>query len=640
MKKLVLSLVLAVCFLMANSQDLLKIEGQNVSLDEFKSIFYKNNHNDEITKDYLDEYMNLFVNFKLKVREAKEMGLDTNLSFINELEGYRKQLAKPYLKNKEFDNNILLEAYERISLDVNASHILLSVDENATEKIQQEVYAKALNIRRTIIDGEISFSESAKKISDDKSALTNGGNLGYFTAFMMVYNFETAAYNTKIGEISMPIKTKYGYHLIKVNDRRKASGKVKVAHIMFKTGEGADKNKIEDAFKKISEVKELLDKGDDFESVAERFSEDRSTAVKGGVLPIFGVGKMLPKFEYEAFSLNNVGDISSPFLTNYGYHIIKLIEKQPIDEFDIISSDLKRMISRDSRSELSQNALFEKLRKSYNIKNNVNEFISFRKLYAIKVSNGNFVSKEINKSTLFNINNFSVSVDDFAQYILMNQNKGSDIDEMYVNFVNSQLLLFEESRLEENHPEYKALLKEYKEGILLFDLTNEKVWTKAVEDTVGLRSYFVKNQMQYTWPNRLDATIYTCASREIAKEVKKKIYQKNWGKITNEEMLEQINSDVALNLQIQSNIFTHGENNNIDIIEWKKGISNDIVLDDGSYVLVDINKVMKSRNKEINETRGKVISDYQNVLESEWISALKSKYSVIINREILYSLIK
>ena len=640
MKKLVLSLVLAVCFLMANSQDLLKIEGQNVSLDEFKSIFYKNNHNVEITKDYLDEYMNLFVNFKLKVREAKEMGLDTNLSFINELEGYRKQLAKPYLKNKEFDNNILLEAYERIILDVNASHILLSVDENATEKIQQEVYAKALNIRRAIIDGEIAFSESAKKNSDDKSALTNGGNLGYFTAFMMVYNFETAAYNTKIGEISMPIKTKYGYHLIKVNNRRKASGKVKVAHIMFKTGEGADKNKIEDAFKKISEVKELLDKGDDFESVAERFSEDRSTAVKGGVLPIFGVGKMLPKFEYEAFSLNNVGDISSPFLTNYGYHIIKLIEKQPIDEFDLISADLKRMISRDSRSELSQNALFEKLRESYNVKNNVDEFISFRKLSANKVSNGNFVLKELNKSTLFNINNFSVTVDDFAQYILMNQNKGSDIDEMYVNFVNSQLLLFEESRLEENYPEYKALLKEYKEGILLFDLTNEKVWTKAVEDTVGLLSFFEKNKMQYTWPNRLDASIYTCASREIAKKVKKKIYQKKWGKITNEEMLKQINFDFGLNLKIQSNVFTKGENSNIDIIEWKKGISNDIVLVDGSYVLVDINKVMKSRNKEINETRGKVISDYQNTLESEWISVLKSKYSVIINREILYSLIK
>lgn len=640
MKKLVLSLVLVVCFLMANSQDLLKIEGQNVSLDEFKSIFYKNNHNVEITKDYLDEYMNLFVNFKLKVREAKEMGLDTNLSFINELEGYRKQLAKPYLKNKEFDNNILLEAYERIILDVNASHILLSVDENATEKMQQEVYEKALNIRRNIIDGEIAFSESAKINSDDKSALTNGGNLGYFTAFMMVYNFETAAYNTKIGEISMPIKTKYGYHLIKVNDRRKASGKVKVAHIMFKTGEGADKNKIEDALKKISEVKELLDKGDDFESVAERFSEDRSTAVKGGVLPIFGVGKMLPKFEYEAFSLNNVGDISSPFLTNYGYHIIKLIEKQPIDEFDLISADLKRMISRDSRSELSQNALFEKLRESYNVKNNVDEFISFRKLSAFKVSNGNFVSKGINNSTLFNINNFSISVDDFAQYILMNQNKRSDIDEMYVNFVNSQLLLFEESRLEENYPQYKALLKEYKEGILLFDLTNEKVWTKAVEDTVGLLSFFEKNQMQYTWPNRLDASIYTCANREIAKAVKRKIYQKNWGKITNQEMLEQINSDVALNLQIQSNIFTNGENNNIDIIKWKKGISNDIVLDDGSYVLVDINKVMKSRNKEINETRGKVISDYQNILESEWISALKSKYSVIINSEILYSLIK
>ncbi|MEC9208814.1 MAG: peptidylprolyl isomerase [Bacteroidota bacterium] len=640
MKRVVLSFVLSVFVTVLSAQDVLTIADKNISLEEFKSIFYKNNHNAEITKEYLEEYMDLFVNFKLKVREAEELGLDTNHSFITELEGYRKQLAKPYLKNNEFDAQMLTESYDRMKTDVNASHILISVDEKASDKDEKAAYNKALKIRESIIDGKVSFSEAAKNSSDDQSVVSNGGDLGYFTAFMMVYDFETAAYETLIGEISMPVKTKYGYHLIQVNNRRDAVGQVKVAHIMFKTGEGADKNRINEANDKINKVMDLLKSGEEFSDVAERFSEDRATAVKGGSLPAFGVGKMVPEFESIAFALNNIGDISDPFLTDYGWHIIKLIEKTPIPEFSEIESDLKRMIEKDSRGALSQKALYEKLHNSYQVRNRAAVYASFRKGAALKVMAGNFVVSSVNNATLLTINGVAVSVNDFANYILENQSVGSDIDQMYTDFVDEQLLIYEDSKLEEKYPEYKALLKEYREGILLFDLTNKKVWTKAVEDTIGLQAFFTANQFKYTWPERVDATIYSCIDLATAKMVKRNIYKKNRGNITDAEILKEINTNAPLSLQINAKKFIKGENEYIDNLDWQEGIAKDIMLKDGSYILVDIHQILPAGVKELNETRGKVISDYQNTLEKEWLVNLKLKYSVKINMEALYSLIK
>ena len=640
MKKVGLSFVLGAFFLMSNAQDVLTIADKNISLEEFKGVFYKNNHNTAITKEYLEDYMNLFINFKLKVREAEELGLDTNSSFITELEGYRKQLAKPYLKNNEFDSLMLTESYERMQKDINASHILITVDEKATDKDEKAAYNKALEIRKSIIDGKVSFSEAAKNNSDDKSAASNGGNLGYFTAFMMVYDFETAAYATAIGEISMPIKTKYGYHLIQVNNKRDAVGQVKVAHIMFKTGQGADENKINEAQDKVNKAMELLKNGEDFADVAERFSEDRSTAVKGGSLPGFGVGKMVPEFESIAFSLNKIGDISAPFLTDFGWHIVKLIEKTPIAEFSEMESDLKRMIEKDSRGELSQKALYEKLHNTYKVSKKVTEYNTFKKAAALKVSEGNFVVSSINNAPLLTFDGVTFSVNDFAEYILKNQSLGSDIDQMYIDFVNEQLLAYEDSKLEEKYPEYKALLKEYREGILLFDLTNKKVWEKAVEDTIGLQDFFGANQSSYIWPDRVDATIYTCINYATAVKVKRNIYKKNRGKITDAEILKEINTNAPLSLQINTKKFVKGENEYLDNIVWKAGLAKDIVLKDKSYILIDIHQVLPSGVKELNETRGKVISDYQNALEIEWLANLKSKYSVKINTEVLHSLIK
>ena len=640
MKKIGLSILCGAFAFATTAQNLLTIEDENISLEEFKTVFYKNNNNTELSKEYLDEYMELFVNFKLKVRNADELGMDTIPAFIAELSGYKTQLAKPYLKNKEFDENMLIEAYDRMKQDVKASHILISVDEKATVKSEKIAYENALAIRSKIIAGKISFSDAAKKNSDDKSALNNGGNLSYFTAFMMVYNFETAAYSTKIGEISMPIKTKYGYHIIKVTDKREAVGEVKVAHIMFKSGQGADEKRLNEAKDKINKAAELLTNGEEFAEVAERFSEDRSTAVKGGSLPAFGVGKMVPEFEAVAFGLKEVGDISAPFRTEYGWHIITLLERKSIPAFEDVKADLKRKIERDSRGELSKQALFAKLHKTYKVMNNPSAYTGFRKVSANAVALGTFSSSAENTNTLVTINGKAISVNSFAEYILLNQTAGSDIDAMYTSFVNEELLAYEESQLEIKYPEYKALMKEYREGILLFDLTNAKVWTKAVEDTVGLQNFYTENSSNYMWENRADATVYSCIDLATAKLVKKAVYKKHRGNITDAEILTAANTDAPLSLQIKAKKFIKGENEYVDAVDWKIGVAGDIKTKDGSYIIVDIYEVLASGIKELSETRGKVISDYQNLLEAEWIDSLKEKYSISIDRDMLYSLIK
>ena len=640
MKKIGLSILCGAFALVISAQDVLTIDSQNISLEEFNNVFYKNNNNTELTKEYLDEYMQLFVNFKLKVKEADELGLDTIAAFISELDGYRIQLAKPYLKNKEFDENMLTEAYDRMKQDIKASHILISVDEKATIQQEKEAYDKALAIRSSILANTISFAAAAKKNSDDKSALTNDGNLSYFTAFMMVYDFESAAYSTEIGEISLPIRTKYGYHIIKVTDKREASGEVKVAHIMFKSGQGSDDKKLNEAKDNIYKIAELLKNGEKFSDVAERFSEDRSTAVKGGSLPAFGVGKMVSEFESVAFGLKEVGDISNPFRTEYGWHIITLLERKGIPAFEDIKAELKRKIESDSRGELSKEALFAKLHKTYKVVNNPKIYTSFRMQAANAVASGTFSSISENNAKLVTINGKIIKVSSFVNYILFNQRVGNDIDEMYLSFVNEELLAYEESQLETKYPEYKALLQEYREGILLFDLTNTKVWTKAVEDTVGLQNFFTANNSNYRWENRVDASVYSCIDLATAIRVKRAIYKKHRGNITDAEILTETNTDAPLSLQINTKKFVKGENEYVDAVDWKLGIAADIKTNDGSYIIVDIHEVLASGLKELNETRGKVISDYQNTLELEWIASLQEKYKVSINNEVLYTLIK
>ena len=639
MRKITLLILTVIININVYSQDnLLEIENESISLDEFNNIFNKNNDNQVIDKKYLDEYIELFINFKLKVREAKELGYDTLSTFVDELEGYRKQLAKPYLRDDQFNEEMFDEALERVQYDLNASHILINInDEN-----NDIALSRINNIRREIINNNISFEEAAVKYSDDKSAIENKGNLGYFTAFMMVYVFESAAYSTKVGSISQAVKTQYGYHLIKINDKRKAVGQRKVAHIMFKTGKSASKKKIDESNKKIFETYNLLKNGDPFAEVAERFSEDRSTAVKGGMLPMFGVGKMVPVFENIAFGLKNIGDFSEPFETDFGWHIVMLIEDYPVKLNDDLYLKVKTGIEKDSRSKLSSEFMSKKLKELYTIKVFKQNFNSLRKLAVKDVSKSSWDGKNaINlKNPLFKIEGMTFNQDLFTEYILKNQKNNNDFDMLYLDFRDICLFKYEETQLENKYPEFKILLNEYREGILLFDLTNKNVWKKAVDDSLGLSKYFANNLNKYNWDKRVDASIYKCINLATAKKVKSLLYKLNRGNINNSEILDIINKESQLNLQIISNKFVKDDNDYIDSIDWKTGISKDIKDDDGSIVIVNITDVLEAGSMTLNEVKGKVISDYQKYLDNNWISYLRSKYKYSINKELLYTLIK
>lgn len=617
---------------------LLEIENDKITLDEFSHIFNKNNDNEKIDKEYLDEYIELFINFKLKVKEAKNLGFDTVATFIDELNGYRKQLAKPYLRDDNFNDELFDEALDRIQFDINANHILINInDENNDEALN-----KINDIRREIINGNISFEDAAVKYSDDKSAKENKGNLGYFTAFMMVYDFETAAYTTDINDISKPVKTKYGYHIIKVNERRKAVGERKVAHIMFKTGKNAKPDKINDAQNKINKTYDLLKNGDRFAEVAERFSEDRSTAVKGGVLPPFGVGKMVSEFESQAFKLNSPGDFSEPFRTDFGWHIVMLLEDFPVVLNDDLYLKVKTGIERDSRSKLSSEFMAKKLKDQYKLKVYKENFNSLRRAAVKDVQKTTWDGKNALDldNPLFKIESMIFYQNDFTDYILKNQKNNNNFDNLYLDFLDKSLFVYEESQLENKYPDFKVLLNEYREGILLFDLTNKNVWKKAVEDSLGLIKYFSDNSDSYQWEKRLSASIYTCIDLSTAKKVKSLLYKLNRGSIENSAILEKINKDSPLNLSIESNNFLSGDNKYVDMIDWKKGISKDIVTDDGSYVIINVNEVLPAGNMTLNAVKGKVISDYQKFLDDQWILYLRDKYKYSVNKDLLYTLIK
>tara|TARA_B100000902_G_scaffold392929_1_gene446183 strand:+ start:19612 stop:21546 length:1935 start_codon:yes stop_codon:yes gene_type:complete len=632
-------------FSSVKAQEIINISGEKIMLEEFLSTLMKNNNNDEITRKYLDEYAQLFINYKLKVTEAKELGLDTTSEFISELEMYRKQLAKPYLQAKDFKESLIVEAYDRMKYDVNASHILFRLDQDANPSDTLESYKLAKKVKYEIESGKISFEDAVIEYSDEKY---NNGNLGYFTAFDMVYPFESAVYNTSVGDLSEIIRTKYGYHIILVNDKRPSVGKVKVSHIMIKFPKGAD-NEIKLSLKpRIDDVYNKLLKGEDFSKLADEYSEDRSTAVNGGSIPWFGINKMAREFETACFSLSNIGDFSEPFSTEYGWHIVILNDRELISTLDVEMDNIKNRIERGSRSLLSDRALLKKIKLDYNFtehryinsrKERIKESIDQEKLISALLTLEDIKWNENDNRDLFYISSLSFNQKQFKYFILDYQESGLDFESLYNMFVDYSCLEFEENQLEDKFPEYKSLLNEFRDGILLFDLTSKKVWKKAMNDTIGLQEYFDNNQHNYLWQKRAEVNIYTCADPFVAFNLKKLIWQKNKGIISIEDIKSRLNKESASNLSVVSGVFSKGQNNFLDKVDWNKGVTELRNIGDIT-VVVEIKDLYEEGPKNINECRGEVISDYQSFLELNWLDELRSKYDVTINKEVLYSIIK
>ncbi len=642
--KIVLALfMMMVLSVYVNSQDILMTIGdKKITLDEFERIYKKNNSNITSNQQSPGEYLDLFINFKLKVIEAENLGMDTTTKFLNEFNSYKDQLAKPYMTDEETKNSLMKEAYERMKWDVNVSHILLGISSQASPEDTLARYEKALEIRERVIEGE-DFEKVARATSEDPGVRMNGGNLGYFTAFMMVYPFETAAYNLEKGEISMPVRTQHGYHIIKKHGKRPAVGQVKVAHIFIRNPEGAPTEVQEEAKSLALAIGDSLKMGVDFGILASRHSDDRNSAANGGELPWFGTGRMIREFETRAFELKEPGDFSEPFETDYGWHIIKLLDKKGIGSYEEMESTLQAQTVKGDRDRVKREKYLEKLKENYNYHLDKDLYNDLYYIVDSTIFAGEWKptgpTQKYSKN-LFTITGKEVTFGDFVSHLQTTQKERNPIPvENYVDMVFNKhledlLLSTEKESLTERYPEYKYILQEYHDGILLFELMDQKVWSKAVEDSTGLEKFFEDHRSDYMWDERMEAIIVSCDSTVDLDKVKKRSKRIAKGRWDEKRLNRRFCEKETPCITLEKIRVGEGENKHVDALKGSPG-TGEVYNENGLFKFVIATKKLPPMEKELHETRGQVTSDYQDFLEKRWIEELREKYNVSVNKELL-----
>lgn len=624
----------------------MEIDGKKVTKSEFLQIYLKNNNNPKYDKQSLDEYMELFKKFKLKVAEAEALGYDTIPKLKKELAGYRKQLSQPYLIDSSKNSALVAQAYERMKNEVHAAHILVKVAENASPEDTLAAYNKILAIKKRVENGE-DFATVArgKNGSDDPSAVRNGGDLGYFTAFQMVYQFEEAAYKTPIGKISDPVRTRFGYHILKVSDIRPARGTMKAAHIMVATGKEASAEEIESARKKVDEIYAKLQTGESFEKLASEFSDDAQTAEKGGELPLFGTGtttRMVPEFEEAAFLLTANGEISKPVQTAFGFHIIKRLDLTPLRSFDELKKEIQGKVNKDERAVVTQNSFIEKLKKTYAFKDSYSKTSKwFVQSIDTNYFKGTWNADALKTNTaMFTLDKKAFTQKEFASYLqknyrgFRNMDSKSLVQKQYKAWQNSEILAYEESKLDSKYPDFKALMQEYHDGILLYEIMSDKVWNKAIKDTSGLKTFFEGHNSNYTWGKRYNAYVYECLNEDISRKVATMLKSDT---ISSRTIINAINKDSELNLRVRTGKFEVETTPYLKGHELKKGV-NPAYFYEGKYYILKIDEILQPTAKTMSEAKGAATSDYQNYLEKEWLTEIAKKHPIVIHEQVLYSL--
>ena len=539
------------------------------------------------------------------------------------------------------------EAYNRTATEVRCSHILVKLDPNASPKDTLDAYNRLLGLKARIEKGEDFASVAKSKLgSEDPSVVNNGGDLGYFTAFQMVYPFEEKAYTTPVGSVSDPFRTRFGYHILKVTDKRAARGTIKVAHLMISTGRDASTETRQNAEKKINEIYDSLSTGASWGKMVNAYSEDANSVKKNGELPAFGSGtsqRMVLEFEDAAFGLKRVGEFSKPVKTQYGYHIIKLIEWTPVKSYDLLRRELQAKVNKDERSKITQDSFVQELKQQYKYAYKADKGLAW---FEQQIDSTFFMGKwkasalKSNK-TLFVLGGQKFKQQDFAKYVEKNfRTVRKDapavvVKQLYTQWEKNQILAYEEALLPAKYPAYKALVQEYHDGIILYEIMQDQVWNKAVKDTAGLRAFFMENRSKYVWSQRLDATIYECKDEHVAVQVYGMLVSADT--VTSKEVLDVINKDSELNLKVRMNKFEVAQTPYLKDRNFTQGL-NPVYSMDGKWYVVKVSAVLAPGPKEFNEAKGLATSDFQSYLEKKWLEALRLKHKIVINEDVLYQI--
>lgn len=616
---------------------------EKMYLDEFSYVFNKNRNivKDTIDGQYVDDYLERSINYKLKLNEAYALQMDTNPEYVNELAGYRKTLAKSYLSDKSVSENLKKEAYDRMQWEVKASHILVSVAPNAKPEDSLAAYQKISEIRSKIVKDGKSFAELAMSSSEDPSAKKNKGDLGYFTALQMIYPFENQAYNTEVGDVSEVFRTRFGYHILKVYDKRKSIGNVEVAHI-YKASTPQNDLEVQNTMQAIYSA---LTSGSDFDALVLKHSEDNASKGRGGKLGYVNSYSNLPSiFKDRCFAINEDGGYSQPFKTQNGWHIVKRLSVKPLESYKEMDYTLTNKINRDSRSNLSREAVIRRIKKDNDFK--VNTKAKDRVFEAIDESylTGTWKNEIENPDEVlltYTLETFTVG--DFADFMLKLQKPTNDasleslLNAGFDTYVDFTTLDYEERNLDKTNTDFQNIYREYRDAILVFNISGEEVWNKASEDTTGLKEYFAANRTNYTWGERVDAVLFNASTKEI---MDKAIAMSKEG-IAYDSILRVINRENVLNLVIKEGKYQKGEDELIDKVYMRQGykeLTNHYMdlgaIEADQFIVILVNKWLPPMQKELNETRGPVISDYQKELEKSWLSELRIKYPVVIDQKV------
>jgi len=628
-----LLLVLGLTFAQDKDEVLLKVDGESIMTSEFLRVYNKNLDlvKDESQKD-VDGYLKLFTEYQLKLKEAKRLKLDEDAKYQREFLRYKKQLTKNYLSENKVTDALVKEAYDRSNMDVKASHVLVRLDEGAKDTL--DAYDQVLKLRERVL------KEGFDAVKDD---MHNGKtifleDLGYFSAFKMVYDFETAAYNTEKGDISMPFRTQFGYHVVQVNDKRPSRGTITAAHIMIALKQ---KDTLLDPEQRINDIYKKIQQGENFESLAKQFSDDKSSAKNGGSLKPFKSGQLSSIiFEDQAFALSEDNHISQPFKTEYGWHIIKRLKLTPVQTFEELRPSLESRVKRDSRSKLINDAMVNELKKRYTI-----GFNEAAKPYFTQLLTNEYFARswrlpeEFEKeSTVFLINDRAFSYNEFGRHLMSAQrayaNRPAEfsevIDKELDKFFERSILQYREDNLELENEDFANILKEYRDGLLLFDLMEKEIWNKASKDTLGLEAYFQKHTSKYQWNERVDVIIASSGNKSNAEQALSLMKKQK----SEEEIKSTLNTEKENNIIFTKGVFNINDSKLPKDFEIKEGIS-EIYEHNGAFHVINVIAILPAGNKTLEEAKGNVINDYQEELERNWIDSLYQNFSIEVNDKAL-----
>lgn len=639
--------------------------GQEVTYEEFKRQFLKNINLEEhqVTAAEIDEYLQLYIRFKLKIQDAVEAGQNENSAYLQELAMYREQLARNYLYDREVTADLIEEAYDRMRSEVRVSHILIACPRGANAQTEAQAKGRIEEIYQQLKRNNTAenFASLAETNSDDPGTKSAGGDLGWMTAMQVVYEFENYAYNTPEGDISPVFRTDFGYHILRVTAKRPNRGDIKVRHILIRvTAPGEEYD--DAALKKIEEIRAQISSGQaSFEEMARNYSEDYNSRYNGGVMDYVNTPQYIgdpdrQKWVDQAFLLTEPGQISPVFRTNYGYHLVQLMDIKPMASFDQMRSYLKQQVQQNARSKVSVDALVNKVKKENNFTENKTAYKALLSVMDSSFVQGAFqldaLPKSYNKDgkrfnllemELFRLGNDDYTVEDFALYLqtnrhVMNMEIAAAYEAEYQTWVSQSCVENQNEHLDERSAEFRDIYQEYREGILMFNRMQELVWDKANNDSAGLAQFFNENRNDYRWNDRYHVDIYYCSDAKMMKTVAKQVKK-------------GIQADSLLRMHTKNNPL--GFNYRMGYYQWSDSgmVPNPAVLNtlfaNSSYrsqtgiikmnqigedwVVVNLHGFLPAGPKELSECRGPVTSRYQEELERRWMDNLESKYEVSIN---------